>query len=92
MTVNLFNNQLILEVPATIDYISFKRMDEISAFCWQFPYAHSFMLTDSNSTYFSLSVENPKWYTTDGALDSDHYDATDQLLQLIQQPQTYEYW
>lgn len=94
MTVNLFNNQLVLEVPLGTNFICFKRMPEIIAFCLQFSYDRTYVLTDKDSTYVTLYIRGTEWYITSGDLNTNHYDATDALLQLIQQqePQAYEYW
>lgn len=96
MTVKLFNNQLILEVPKYTEYICFRRMPKIIDFCLQFSFGRKYILTEGESIYITLSVHDiDKWYTTTSIEDGDnHYDATDALLQHIQQqePQAYEYW
>ncbi len=98
MTVSLFDDQLVLEVPNNVNYICFKRIPEVIEFCLQFPYDRMDILTDSDSTYVTLSLlKNNIWYTTSSLTDhdTDHFDVTDALLPLIHQQQSlkaYEYW
>lgn len=91
MTVKLFKNQLVLEVPEDTKWITFKRMPETVNFCLPFSTnERMYILTDSTSIYFSWSIKYAKWYTD--TMHDHSFNATDQLLQLIQQSQTYECW
>ncbi len=90
MTVSLFNDQLILEVPEDTRWITFKQTPKTAAFCVEF-YEYKDMITNNHYPYFSLYLESLAWFIT--SEPHDHcYIATEELLKFLHQSQAYEYW
>lgn len=95
MTVSLFDNQLVLEVPEYTEYLTFLRTEEAIEFCKQFNYRNHYILQESKGyPYISICCNSDTFYNT-SYIHDECYDISDIFYDFILQKskqQTYEYW